>query len=40
MVNPGAFIGSRLESLKGEKLAYADAVAQGYVRDALATISR
>ena len=40
MVNPGAFIGSRLEFLKGEKLAYADAVAQGYVRDALATISR
>ena len=40
MVNPGAFVGSRFEFLKGEKQAYADAVAQGYVRDALATISR
>lgn len=40
MVNPGAFVGSRAEFLKGEKPVYATAVVQGYTRDALSTISR
>ena len=40
MVNPGAFVGSRVEFLKGEKRAYAEAVASGYARDTLSTISR
>jgi len=40
MVNPGAFVGSRAEFLKGEKRAYAQAVAGGYARDVLSMISR
>ena len=40
MVNPGAFVSSRTEFLKGEKCAYAEAVANGYARDALSIISR
>ncbi|KAJ3492554.1 hypothetical protein NLJ89_g11211 [Agrocybe chaxingu] len=40
MVNPGSFRGLRKEFLQGEKKAYADAVAGGYAKDAIAIIQR
>ena len=40
MVHPGAFQGSRKEFLIGEKSKYRDAVAGGFVKDAIADIQR